>query len=145
MPRHVIVNAQVTLNGVDVSRRVKKVTIRTSKRAPANVSAMQDTWEENILVDIKAWKASVEFYQDYTTGSVWATIQGVFSATGSSGVAFIVRPSTSPRTSDVPEWQGQVLLDGEFPQIDGDFGGINMAPLNLLGTGALSFLTSSSS
>jgi hypothetical protein len=34
---------------------------------------MTDTWDENILVDIKAWKASFEFYQDYTTGSVWAT------------------------------------------------------------------------
>lgn len=145
MPRHVITGAQVTLNGVDVSRRVKKVTIRTSKRPPANVSAMQDAWEENILVDIKAFKASIDFYQDYTSGAVWPTIQGVFAATGSSGVALIVRVSTALRTSDVPEWQGQVLLDGEFPQIDGEFGATHMASLNLLGTGALAFVTSSSS
>jgi hypothetical protein len=144
MPRHVIEDAQVTLNGVVVSGRVKKLTIRTSRRSPANVSAMTDSWEENILVDIKAWKASFELYQDYTTGSVWSVLQGIYAATGSSGVALIVRPTTGIRTSDNPEWQGQLLLDGEFPQIDADFGGVNMAPVNFLGTGALSFLTSSS-
>lgn len=144
MPRHVITNPQVSLNGVSLAGRVKKLAIRTSKRPPANVSAMTDTWEENILVDVKAWKASFEFYEDYTTGSVWSTIQGIFAATGSSGVAMIVRPTTGIRTSDNPEWQGQILLDGEFSQIEAEFGGVNMKPTNFLGTGALSFFTSSS-
>jgi hypothetical protein len=144
MPRHVITSPQITLNGVSLTGRVKKLTIRTAKRSPANVSAMSDGWDENILVDIKSWKASFEFYQDYTTGSVWSVLQGIFSATGSSGVALIVRPTTGIRTSDNPEWQGQILLDGEFPQVDAEYGGVNMAPTNFLGTGALSFLTSSS-
>jgi hypothetical protein len=144
MPRHVITNAQVTLNGVALTGRVKKVTIRTAKRSPAQVTAMTDTWEENILVDVKSWKASFEFYSDYTTGSVWSVVQGVFNATGSSGVAMIVRPTTGIRTSDNPEWQGQILLDGEFPQIDADFGATHMQPVNFLGTGALTFATSSS-
>jgi hypothetical protein len=144
MPRHVIEDAQVTLNGVVLSGRVKKLTIRTSKRSPANVSAMTDSWEENILVDVKAWKASFEFYQDYSTGSVYETMKGIFDATGSSGVAMIVRPTTGIRTTGNPEFQGQLLLDGEFSQIDAEFGGVNMAPVNFLGTGALSFFTSSS-
>lgn len=144
MARHVITNATVTLNGVALNGRVKKVTIRTAKRSPANVSAMLDTWEENILVDIKSFKASFEFYQDYTTGSVYETMKGIFDATGSSGVAMIVRPTTGARTTGNPEFQGQILLDGEFPQIDAAFGDAHMAPANFLGTGALSFLTSSS-
>lgn len=144
MPRHVITNATVSLNGVALTGRVKKVTIRTSKRPPANVSAMTDTWEENILVDVKSFKAAFEFYADYTTGSVYATMKGIFDATGSSGVAMIVRPTTGARTSDNPEWQGQILLDGEFPQIDAAFGDTHMTPANFLGTGALSFFTSSS-
>ena len=144
MPRHVIEDAQVTLNGVSLSGRVKKLTIRTSKRAPANVSAMTDAWEENILVDIKSWKASFEFYQDYDTGGTYTVLKGIFDATGSSGVALIVRPTTGARTTGNPEFQGQLLLDGEFPQIDAEFGGVNMAPVSFTGTGALSFLTSSS-
>lgn len=144
MPRHVITNAQVTLNGVALSGRVKKVTIRTAKRPPANVSAMSDTWEENILVDIKNWKASFEFYQDYTTGSVYTAMKSIYDATGTSGVALIVRPTTGIRTTDNPEFQGQILLDGDFPQLDAEFGGVNMAPVNFLGTGALTFATSSS-
>lgn len=144
MPRHVITSPQVTLNGVSLTGRIKKITIRTAKRSPANVSAMSDTWEENILVDIKSWKASFEFYQDYTTGSVYEALKGIFDATGSSGVALIVRPTTGARTTGNPEFQGQILLDGEFAQIDAEYGGVNMAPANFLGTGALSFLTSSS-
>ena len=144
MPRHVIEDAQVTLNSVALSGRVKKVTIRTAKRPAAQVTAMTDSWEENILVDIKNWKASFEFYEDYTTGSVWATVKGIFDATGSSGVAMIVRPTTGNRTSDNPEFQGQILLDGEFPVIDGEVGGVNMKPVNFLGTGALSQVTTSS-
>lgn len=144
MPRHVIEDAQVTLNGTVLSGRVKKLTIRTFKRPPANVTAMTDGWEENLLVDIKGWKASLELYQDYSSGSVYATLKGIFDATGSSGVALIVRPSTAIRSSDNPEFQGQVLLDGDFAQIDAEFGGVNMAPVSLLGTGALTFATSSS-
>jgi hypothetical protein len=144
MPRHVITAPQITLNGVSLAGRVKKLTIRTAKRSPAQVSAMTDGWEENILVDVKSWKASFEFYQDYTTGSVYDTLAGIFNATGSSGVAMIVRPTTGVRTSGNPEFQGQILLDGDFSQIDAEFGGVNMAPANFLGTGALSMFSSSS-
>ena len=144
MPRHVIEDAQVTLNGTVLSGRVKKVTIRTAKRPAAQVTAMTDGWEENLLVDIKNWKASFELYQDYTTGSVYTALKAIFDATGSSGVALIVRPTTGNRTSDNPEFQGQILLDGEFPFIDAEVGGVNMAPVNFLGTGALSFVTTSS-
>lgn len=144
MPRHVIEDAQVSINGVALSSRVKKVTIRTSKRPPANVTAMTDSWEENILVDIKGWKASFELYQDYSSGSVYATLKGIFNATGSSGVELLVTPTTAVVSSDNPQFKGQILLDGEFPQIDAEMGGVNMAPVNFLGTGALSFQTSSS-
>ncbi len=144
MPRHVIEDAQVTLNGSVLSGRVKKLTIRTGKRPPANVTAMTDGWEESILVDVKNWKASFEFYQDYSTGSVYSVMKGIFDSTASTGVALIVRPTTGARTSDNPEWQGNLLLDGDFPQIDAEFGGVNMAPANFVGTGTLSFLTSSS-
>jgi hypothetical protein len=144
MPRHVIEDAQITINGVVLSGRVKKVTIRTFKRPPAQVTAMTDSWEENLLVDIKGWKASFELYQDYSTGSVYETLKGIFDATGSSGVALIVRPTTGIRTTGNPEFQGQILLEGEFPQLEAEYGGVNMAPVSFLGTGALSFLTSSS-
>lgn len=144
MPRHVIEDAQVTLNGVVISGRVKKLTIRTAKRPAANVSAMTDSWEENLLVDIKSWKASFEFYEDYDTGGTYTVIKSIFDATGSSGVAMIVRPTTGARTTGNPEFQGQLLLDGEFPVIDAEFGGVNMKPVNFIGTGALSFVTTSS-
>lgn len=144
MPRHVIEDAQVTINGTVLSGRVKKLSIRTAKRPPAQVSAMTDDWDENINVNVKSWKATFEFYQDYTTGSVYTVLKAILDATGSSGVALIVRPTTAIRSSDNPEFQGQILLDGEFPFLDAEFAGTNMAPVNFLGTGALTFATSSS-
>lgn len=144
MPRHVITDAQVTLNGVVLSNRVKKVTIQTAKRAPAPVTAMGDVWDENVLVDVRNWKASFDFYADYSTGSVWSTIQGIFTSTGTSGVTMVVRPTTGIRTSDNPEFSGQILLDGQFPVIDADYGAVHMNTVTFLGTGALSQFTSSS-
>jgi len=144
MPKHVIENAQVTLNGVALTARVKKVVIRTGKRPPQQATAMTDTWEENLNVHVRNWKGSLELYQDYSTGSVYETLKGILESTASTGVAMIVRPTTGIRTTGNPEWQGSILLDGDFPQIEAGMGDVNMAPINFLGTGALSFLTSSS-
>lgn len=144
MPKQVIEDAWVTLNGVDLSTRVKKVTIITKKRSPQQVTAMQETDEDFIPVNIKGWRVALEFYQDYATGSVFETMNGILNSTASSGVPIIVRPTTGIRTTGNPEWQGNVLLDGDFSQIDGSVGDVLMTSPAFQGKGALSKFTSSS-
>lgn len=143
MAKHVIEDPIITLNSVDLSGRVKKVTFLIGKRPPQNLTAMTDGWEDLVHVDIKKFKASFEFYQDYAASSVYATIKAIYDLTTSFTV--VVRPTTAARSSTNPEWSGSMLLDGEFPVIDAsEPGAVNMQPINFLGTGALSFLTSSS-
>lgn len=144
MPKQVIEDAMVTLNSVDLSSRVKKVVIQTSKRTPQLVTAMQDTWEDRIQPQIRGWKGSLEFYQDFAAASVYASLLAILNSTVSSGVPLIVRPTTGIRTTGNPEWQGTVQLDGDFAQIDGNVGDALMVPVTFLGNGALSFFSSSS-
>ncbi len=145
MPKHVIEDAQVTLNSVSLSNRVKKVTVLTSIRQPQLATCMTDSWEDRLKVTIRAWRVQLEFYQDYSSGSVWSTLNGVANSSALGGVPIIIRPTTEIRSSDNPEIQGNVLLDGDIPfiQVD-DVGGVNMAPVNFHGAGTLLIATSSS-
>lgn len=144
MPKLVIEDAWITLNSVDISNRVKKITLMTNKRAAREVTAMGDTWEDRLHVNIRGWKMSMDLYNDFSTGSVYAALKSILDSTASSGVPVIVRPTTNARTTGNPEWQGSVLLDGDFGQLDASVGEENMTSPGFLGVGALSFLTSSS-
>jgi hypothetical protein len=144
MPRHVITSAQVTLNGV-VAGRARQEAHHPDREALAGqrqrdvrrLGREHPRRHQELEGQLRVLPGL--HHRQRLVGHA-----GHLHATGSSGVALIVRPTTGIRTSDNPEWQGQILLDGEFPQIDAEFGGVNMAPVNFLGTGALSFLTSSS-
>jgi len=145
MPRHVLEDVALTLNGTVISARVKKITIRPSLPTPKKVTAMTDDYDEYVKVNVKGHKGQVEFYQDYSSGSAYSIIKTIFEASGSSGVAFIVRPTTAIRSSDNPEFQGTWLIDGEFPVLQADdVGEVNMMAVNFLGNGALIFASSSS-
>lgn len=144
MPKHVIEDAWVTLGGVDLSNRVRRVTLMIAKRTPAQVTGMTNDWEERVVVDIRSWRATLEFFQDYSTGSVYTTLKALMDSTASSGIPIIIRPTTAARTTGNPEFQGYVGVDGDFGLLDAEVGGVNMSSPALLGMGTLSFLTSSS-
>jgi hypothetical protein len=149
MPKHVITDAQVTLNGAVLSTRVKKVTILVKERAPAMATAMTDDWEDRVKVGIRDWKINFEFYQDYSTSTgsnVFATLKAIFESTAGSGVAVLVKPTTEIQSATNPTFSGNVLTDGSeitYMKAD-DVGDLNMTPLTMVGAGALSVLTSSS-
>jgi hypothetical protein len=145
MPKHVIEDAQVTINSVVLSNRVKKVTVLTSIRAPKLATAMTDSWEDRVKVTIRDWRCEFEFYQDYTSGSVFEALNGIANSTSLSGVPIIVRPTTELISTGNPEFRGNVLLDGDIPYINvSDVGDINMAPVKFVGAGTLTVATSSS-
>jgi hypothetical protein len=105
---------------------------------------MTDSWEERIGVDIRSWRCSLDLFQDYSTASVFGVLRALLDSTVSSGLPIVVRPTTAARGTTNPEFQGSVLLDGDYPLIDAEVGAVNMAPVNLLGNGALSIVTTSS-
>jgi hypothetical protein len=144
MPKHVIEDAQVTLNGVELHNRVKKVTVLTSIRQPQLATAMGDSWEDRLKTSIRAWRCEFEFYQDYSSGSVWQTLNGIANSTALGGVPVIIRPTTEVRSTSNPEISGNLLLDGDVPFINvDDVGAVNMAPVKFHGAGTMSTLTSS--
>jgi hypothetical protein len=144
MPKHVIEDAQITLGGVDISTRVRRVSLMISKRSPALVTGMTNDWEERIMVDVRAWRASLELFQDYSTGSVHSVLAAIMDSTASSGVPLVIRSSTAIRSVSNPEFSGYVGADGDFGLLDAAMGEANMSSPTLIGMGALATLTSSS-
>lgn len=144
MPKQVIENAWVTLGGSDLSTRVKKVTILRSKRTNQQVTAMTEEDEDFLPVNIRGWKVSLEFYQDFASGSVYETLKAAVESTASSGVAITIRPTTEARTTGNPEFQGYVLIEGDYALVDGSVGDVLMSSPSFQGKGALSEFTSSS-
>lgn len=144
MPKQVIENAWVTLGGTDVSTRVKKVTIMRSKRANQQVTAMQEEDEDYLPVNIRGFKVALEFYQDFAAGSVYTALKAAVESTASSGILMTIRPTTESRTTGNPEFQGYVLIDGDYALVDGSVGDVLMTSPNFQGKGALSEFTSSS-
>lgn len=145
MAKHIINNAQVTLTTADLSARVKKVSLITSQRSAQDATAMGDTWEDKLLVPIRAWKGSIEMFQDYAAGSVYATLKTLLDGTTTStGLVITVRPTTEIRSATNPEFYGSIIPDGDFAQIDAEVGGVNMVSFGFIGDGTLNFYTSSS-
>lgn len=151
MAKHVITDARVTLNGVDLSNRVKKVTILVKERAPALATAMGDSWEDRVKVPIRDWKVNFEFFQDYssaysTSGSLFDVLEGIFESTATAGIAMLVKPTTEIQSPSNPTFSGNIIPDGSditYMKAD-DVGDLNMTPLGMVGQGALAVLTSSS-
>lgn len=143
MPKHVIEDAQVTLGGIDISTRVRRVSLMISKRSPALVTGMTNNWEERIAVDVRAWRASLELFQDYSTGSVYAVLGAILDSTASSGTPLVIRSSTAVRSATNPEFSGYVSPDGDFGVLDAAMGDPNMSSPTLIGMGTLERLTSS--
>lgn len=144
MPKQVIENAWVTIAGSDLSTRVKKVTITRSKRSPQQTTAMQETDEDFLPVNIRGWKVAFDLYQDFASGSVYACLKSAAASTASSGLLITIRATTEARTTGNPELTGYGLIDGDFAIVDGSVGDVLMTSPTFQGKGALSEYTSSS-
>lgn len=73
MAKHVLRDAQVTVNAVDLSDHVSSVTIETS-RPEVDVTSMGADYMETIP-GIPDATITVTFFNDYAAGEVYATLQ----------------------------------------------------------------------
>lgn len=118
----VLTNAQVIINGVDLSDHVSKVTL-TDNRNPVDVTAMGAT---NLAVTkgLGDGKVSLDMYQDFAAGKTHATLQALIGS--STGVVIEVRPVNAARSATNPAFLMTGLLMN-YPMLDGKVGDANMA------------------
>lgn len=114
-------NAQIMVNGVDLSNHCKSVVIDDGQETK-EATAMGNT--------IRVFRAGLgvpsitaEFHNDRASGSVEATLRGVVSIT-STGFTVFVRPLNSATTAVNPSYTMESVLDGGLTVVNDSVGEI---------------------
>lgn len=103
-------NAQVTINGVDLSDHCKSVTINYSAAQNDGSTFGSETKKND--PGLKEWSMEFEFRQDYAAGSVDATL---FPLVGAAAVTVAVRPTKGAISASNPEFSGSACLSSYNP------------------------------
>lgn len=133
----VLTNAFVEINSVDLSDHVKEVSLEVSADMLESTS-MGDTTHEQ-TPGLKDHKLEVDFYQDFASAKVDATM---FPLIGAAAFAVEVRAVNAARSSTNPGYTGNFVLE-TYPVLGNSVGEMAMAKVSLRPAGALSRTTSS--
>lgn len=137
MAKIVLVDAFVSIGGVDLSNRVKQVTLDYNAETPDG-SAMGSGSIRERLAGLKDWSLTLEFLQDYAAASVDATI---FALVGTV-VAVILRPVKGSAVGATnPNYAASGIID-KYSPLAGAIGETALSPVSIVGTTALQRLTS---
>lgn len=129
----VLTDAAVTLNGVNLSGLVKKVTVKTTAD-DKDSTAMGATYKAR-LGGLKDWTMDIEFNQDFAAAQVDATL---FPLLGTSST--ITAKSTSGANSATnPQYSGPGLLKN-YTLLQNTVGDLAAATANFIGAGTLTRL-----
>lgn len=129
----VLTDAAVTINAVNLSGLVKKVTVKTTAD-DKDSTAMGATYKAR-LGGLKDWTMDVEFNQDFGASQVDATL---FPLLGTNST--VTAKSTSAANSATnPQFSGTALLKGYTP-LQNTVGDLAAATANFVGAGTLSRL-----
>lgn len=136
MATQVFSDAFLSVGGVDLSDHVKSLSL-TYEAEALDETAMGATTRTN-RGGLLNWSVAVEFYQDYASGEVDATL---FPLVGTN-VALIMRPDNSDGVGAAnPNFSGTGMLQN-YQAMGGEVGTMEMAPVTFVAAGALSRATS---
>ncbi len=124
----------------------------TGRRGMVDVTGLCSSYEEFLVPNLRHWGVRLNYFVNFDasssgsslTAGIITVLNTVYNSTLSSGVPIVIRASTGARSASNPEWSGLVGLDGDFQQHAGSVAEAEKGSVTLKGTGALSFLTSSS-
>ena len=127
----VLKNAYVMINNVDLSDHVKQVTVNYSAESLENTAMGATTKSrQGGLLD---WSVEVEFYQDYASGKVDATL---FPLVGAAAFAIHVKPENATISAANPDFTGNVILP-EYSPVSGSVGELSTVSVTFEAAGAL--------
>lgn len=121
MAKVVLTDVSVTINSVDLSDHVQKVTV-DQKKDTVDVTSMGDEAKEYLLGLGDATMA-ITFFQDFGSSSVDATLQPLFA--NNSVFPIEVIPTSGGVSSTNPSYSGTFILP-EYVPLDGAVGAASM-------------------
>jgi hypothetical protein len=135
MATHVLTDAVLTINAVDLSDWCKSATIEFEAEA-IDETAMGDTTRTNIG-GLKSWSLSADLMQDYASSAVDQTLWSLVGTV----VAVKLKATSAGNGATNPEYNGNALIQSYQP-VGGSVGELHMTRLVAVSAGALSRATS---
>ena len=128
----VLKDAYVMINTVDLSDHVKSVKLSYSAAIHDDTAMGADSLSR--LAGLKDWKMEVEFFQDYATGKVDATL---FSLVGAAAFAVHLKPVNTTIAATNPDFTGNAVIEGDYMPVGGSVGELATVTVTFAGDGDL--------
>lgn len=135
MATFAFIDGHVTVNAVDVSQWVRKVTISTEGESLEN-TAMGSGGSRGFQGGLKTWSFELEWNQDFEPGGPDATIWPLLNTV----TAVTARAKSDTVSPTNPEYGGNVLVT-EYSPLDGSVGDLGTFSTSWQGSGALNRTT----
>ena len=135
MARIVLTNAYVTVNSVDVSDHVASVTLNSSIDV-VETTAFSSTAARTRIGGLADNSITLEFHQDYASGSIEATVYPLLGTTTS----VVVKPNGSTTSATNPAYTSTVLVS-EWTPLNGAVGELATASVTWPVSGAITKAT----
>lgn len=135
MATFVMNDAFISINSVDLSDHVKRVTLNYESETADDTHMSDNT--RIMQGGLKNWGLEVEFSQDFASGEVDATL---FSLVGTT-TTIIVRPTSDAVSATNPNFTGTALLT-DYPPLAGSIGEHAQTTASFVAAGDLSRATS---
>jgi len=127
MAKYIIKDPVVTINGVDLSDHARSATINFAAD-DVDLTAFGATMKEHGK-GLGDGSMSVEFFQDFASGEVDATLWPL--ATGTSTFAMSIKPATGAISATNPEFQMTAHLL-EYSPMDGEVGAASQTTVSFV-------------
>ena len=111
MAKYVVTGNKVTINGTDLSSSVARAEIAMNV-ADVDVTDFGSAGYTELIGGLKSGTVSIDFHQDYASGSVEATI---FPLLGSIATAVIIAGNGSAASTSTPAYTATVLVNNWNP------------------------------
>lgn len=129
-------NSKVVINSVDLSDHVKQVTLTYDAETQDETAHGQTN--RKMKAGLTNWTLEVEFFQDFASGKVDATL---FPLVGAAAFAITVNPVNAANSATNPQYQGNVILT-TYPIMSGAIGVIATSQVKFAAASALTRATS---
>ncbi len=133
MTEFVLDDAEIVINSIDLSDHVLSATLNITRDLPEDTSMGDFTTTR--LAGVRDWSLEVTFKQDFDSGSVDATLWGVYN--GDAAVAVTIKPDKTAATSGTnPKYTGSAHLE-TYPAVGGAHGDVAQVSVTFQANGAL--------
>lgn len=135
MAKHILYNASLTVNSVDLSDHVEKISYTEGVNSAGSGAAMSEAQDYDLAGTIKIGDITVTFFQDYATSKVYATIHPLVIARSTFNI--VVKGDSGSAAATNPQFTIAVFVKN-FSVFSGTRGDRHMSDVTFAPAGAQS-------